>query len=180
MKSSLLILFLVLFSSYGLTQSLPSEKEIYDVMGQFLYRTDSSHIYLNKQPELRNLYEDSSAFLSDTTYFSTADFAYLRLQMKEMDDFRWKKARLNKVETISSSKVKWIFRDRNGWKRFHRKHPKSCLRSCSMPLFSVNKTYCILYIGTQCGGLNGRGSINIYKLENGKWMYVDSYGMWVS
>ena len=180
MKSSLLILFFVLFSSYGLTQSLPSKKEIYDLMGQFLYRTDSSHIYLRKQSELISIYQDSSVFLSDTTHFSTADFAYFRLQMKEIEDFKWEKARLNNIKTIPSFKVKWIFRDRNGWKRFHRKYPKSCLRSCSMPLFNVNKTCCILYVGTQCGGLNGGGSITIYKLKNGKWIYLDSYRMWVS
>jgi hypothetical protein len=100
--------------------------------------------------------------------------------MKEIDEFKWEEARFDKIKTISSSRVKWIFRDLNGWKRFHRKYPESCLRSCSIPLFNVDKTYCILYMGTQCGGLIGRGSIHVYKLETGKWIYVDSYSMWVS
>ncbi|WP_430403394.1 hypothetical protein [Fluviicola sp.] len=179
MKLSIFVL-VIITSFNGFSQPLPSEKEIYDLAGQFIHGTDSTRVLLSKHSDKRTIYQDTSAFLHDTTYFSEADFAYFRLQLKGKDNFKWDQGRFKNVRTISQSKVKWIFRDMKGWKRFHKKYPKMCLRSSSIPLFNVDKTYCIFYQAVQCGGLSGQGSTNIYKLENGKWIYVDSYGMWVS
>ncbi len=181
MKSFLLALMFLISSVCTFSQTLPSKKEIYEVTNQFIHGTDSTYVRLNKHSDTERIFKDSSAFLSDTTYFSKADFAYFRLQLKEVKRSNWNQSRFTEVKTIRQWRIKWIFRNhRKGWKRFHEKFNKACLASCSIPIFTVDKTYCILYTGTQCGGLIGGGSTDIYKLENGKWVYVDSYGMWVS
>lgn len=181
MKSFLLTFVFLISSVYTFSQTLPSKKEIYEVTNQFIHGTDSTYMRLQKSSDTWRIFEDSSSFLSDTARFSAADFDYFRLQLKEIKTFDWNQNRFEKVRTISELRLKWIFRNnRKGWKRFHEKFNKSCLVSCSIPLFTVDKTYCILYKGVQCGGLLGEGSTDIYKLENGKWVYVDSYGMWVS
>ena len=180
MKLSIFVLALIT-SFNGFSQSLPSKKEIYDLADQFIYGTDSTKVILSKHSDEWGIYQDTSAILHDTTYFSEADFAYFRLQLKGINNFKWDKGRFKNVQTIFRLKVKWIFRNHGkGWKRFHEKYPKMCLRSSSVPLFNSDKNYCVFYQGIQCGGLLGQGSTNIYKLENGKWIYVDSYGMWVS
>lgn len=177
------LIFVLVFavSFNGLSQSLPSKEEIYDFSKEFIYGTDSVEILLSENSNQWGIYKDTSVFLNDTTRFSNDDLAFFRMQLRETDHFKWKQSRLKNVKTISKLKMKWIFRNyEKGWKRFHEKYPKRCYRSASMPIFNANKTYCIFYQATQCGGLLGQGSTNIYKMEKGKWIYVDSYGMWVS
>ncbi|MDF3028825.1 MAG: hypothetical protein K0S23_3132 [Fluviicola sp.] len=180
MKS--LIFVLVFAASFDvLSQTLPSREEMYDFSKQFIFGTDSVELLLLKNSDQWGFYKDTSVFLHDTTYFSNDDLAFFRVQLKEMNHFKWNQNRLQNVKTISRLKLKWIFRNyQKGWKRFCKKYPKRCYRSATMPIFNANKTYCIFYQSVQCGGLSGQGSTNIYKLEKGKWIYVDSYGMWVS
>jgi hypothetical protein len=142
MKLSVFVLAIIA-SFNGFSQSLPSKKEIYDFADQFIQGTDSSKVILSKYSDEWTIYQDTSAILHDTTYFSEADFSCFRLQLKGIDNFKWDQGRLKDVRTISRLKVKWIFRNHmKGWKRFHKKYPKMCLRSSSMPLFKVMTTLC--------------------------------------
>lgn len=169
----------ILSGNVGIAQGKPSKKEIYDFINTQIHGSDSMKVCLEKQPT-KSFLGDTSIIFQDTTHFTAADFEYFRLQFRQAESFRWKESQMDHIKTLRRVRIKWIFRNREkGWKRFHKKF-ESCLFSCSMPVFNVSGTYCIVRWNRQCDGLNGRGGMDLYKWENNQWMFVESYSMWVS
>lgn len=125
------------------------------------------------------IFGDDMTSIFEDTLFDNGDREFFRHQIIMMEKVRWQKNHITGAKVISHTKIKRIFRGRNGWNRFRKKYG-NCLTSFSMPIFNKNYSYCIFYHWTQCDYLAGGGSLDLYKLENGKWTFVKSYMMGVS
>jgi len=99
---------------------------------------------------------------------------FFKEQFAKLGKVKWQKGKITGANLIPQKEIKKIFKRKNGWKRFRKKYG-NCLTSISLPIFNLNYDYCIIYHWTQCDYLAGSGSIDLFKLENGKWIYVKSY-----
>lgn len=172
-----LVTFLFEIQVYGQnTQSINFEKVF-----QFLNSTmtnDTLKFNLSEETGF-GIFGDDTASIYKDTLFDNDDIEFFRRQVTMMEKTTWQKDQITGANVISQSKIKRIFRGKNGWNRFRKKYG-NCLTTFSMPVFSKNYNYCIFYHWTQCDYLAGGGSLDLYKLENGKWIFVKSYMMGVS
>lgn len=121
---------------------------------------------------------DTSSILSDTI-FNDRDRDFFRKQIQQLGRIKWEQGKISGANIIPQKDIRKVFKKKNGWERFRKKYG-DCLTSFSLPIFSANFEYCIIYQWTQCDYLAGGGSTDLYKFENGKWIYIQSYSTGVS
>jgi hypothetical protein len=159
-----------------------SSKEYYDFFNS-LVNPDSVHQFnLESQPDFSYILKDTASIFSDTTLFSSADIQFIKYQIRVGQSFRWKSNKILGSKVISSKKIKKLFKHGvdEGWTEFNRRYTNG-FATFSVPLFTVDKTTCIVYKAGHCGGLCGHGGTSIYKKIKGKWKFVQSIGMiWIS
>lgn len=128
-----------------------------------------SQIASNSQMEYfgRIIREDSN--------FSNANKLYMLEQVKNSSGFFWDQEKLSNLKVIDSIKLKNIFRDENGWKRFRRKYGKNCMRIFAVPIFTLDKRFCIFHWHIQCDCTTGDGAIILLEKINDKYVEVKGY-----
>ena len=189
MKSIYFKLFIVLFQFiYAQTifgQTLDkriSPNDYYEFFNSFI-KGDSIHTFnLESNPELNEILRDTLSIFNDTALFSVTDIQFIKAQLKTGQKFKWKSNGILGSNVISSKKIARIFKSGvdEGWAEFNSKYTNG-FATYSVPLFSSDKTICIVYKAKRCGGLCGHGGTSVYKKVNGKWTFLKSIGMiWVS
>ena len=184
MKKKIVILFLLgllcSVSVFGQTySSITSDKEIYNFLN-WLTKTEKKHSeeqklkrkrifykiipwdtanFVTKDTSVQYLSQDNMflfyRFAGTDTLFKKADRAFLFQQYTSIKDTIWHKR-------FSKSKL---------LKNKNQKHTNRYYYS--IPLFSVNRNYVIIYIGYYCGNLCAyRGYYIFEKTGNKKWKYV--------
>ena len=148
-------------------------------MNDAICKTDTISFNLRENSEKRHIYNDTVSFMQDSTLFSKEDFDFFRIQIKEIEKFKWNGDLLRGAKVIAKSDINSVFKKKKGWVKFRKKYG-NCLSSYSMPIFNKNYKYCIIQVGSQCDWLAGGGGTDVYKFEDGKWVYVKSYSWWIS
>jgi hypothetical protein len=170
-------------SIYGqITENDISSKDYYEFFNSFI-RADSIHAFnLASNPDFDRILKDSSSIFHDTALFSNADIEFIRNQIKAARHFKWRSNGILGSHVISSKKIARIFKNGpdEGWTELHKKY-KNGFATFSVPLFSLDRSICIVYKAGHCGGLCGHGGTSVYKKVNGKWTFIESIGMiWIS
>ncbi len=132
-------------------------------------------------PEYGVLQEDTSEIFKDTI-FSKADRAYMYSQCVKLKQrhFEWKNGLLKGIIVINGDRVRKVFDSAgadSGWTVYYRIFRQG-YNKFSVPLFSVDKTKCIVYRGFECGH-TGIGNTNAFIKKGNKWMIAKSCGPWV-
>lgn len=179
MKIVLTLIILALASTFGFCQSASSDAIVYTFMNDAICKTDTISFNLRQNSEKWHMYRDTTSFLTDSAIFSNEDFDFFRKQLKNIEKFKWNENLLNGAKVISKTNIRRTFKKKRGWQKFRNKYG-NCLSSYSMPIFNLNYDYCIIQVGIQCDWLAGRGGTNVYKLIEGRWVFIKSYSMWVS
>lgn len=122
--------------------------------------------------------DDTTSMLTDTL-FNEVDRAYFRMQFAQLGKVKWQAGKIKGANVIPKKSIHAIFKKKNGWEIFREKYG-DCLTTFSLPIFSKDFNYCVMYQWTQCDYLAGSGHTNLYKFENGKWIFVKCYMMGVS
>lgn len=122
--------------------------------------------------------QDTTSILSDSL-FNDSDREYFRQQFALLGKEKWQQGKIKGATVIPRKELKKIFKHKNGWERFRNKYG-NCLTSFSLPIFNATHDYCIVYHWTQCDYLAGGGSTDLFKFDNGKWVFVHSYTIGMS
>ncbi|MGD1047304.1 MAG: hypothetical protein ABR899_00965 [Candidatus Krumholzibacteriaceae bacterium] len=94
--------------------------------------------------------------------------------------------------TLDSCLEKGYFVDRNliyrryvlrfpkpGWDEWHRDHPKAHgLTQVSLPAYDAKSGLCLIFVGTIRGGLDGAGSLLLYRYEDGLFKLLGRIFLW--
>lgn len=132
-------------------------------------------------PEFGILREDTTQIYGDTL-FSKADKAYIRQQCIRLQKrhFQWKSGLIKGIKVIDGNRVRQVFDSAgadSGWVAYYRIFRQG-YNKFSVPLFSLDKTKCIVYRGFECGH-TGIGNTNAFVKRNNKWVMAISCGPWV-
>jgi hypothetical protein len=106
--------------------------------------------------------------------FSNDDLTFIETQMNQSKNLEWNESLIDSSLFISKSQLDQIFSDNKndgslGWASFHKLEKKRSFYNISIPYFTLDKQYCVVYISYNCGVLCGGGGLNIYKFKNAKW-----------
>lgn len=182
----LFIVFLLFFFVQNIYGQEPdkkiSPKDYYDFFNSFI-NPDSIHYFnLASNPDFSQILHDSLSIYDDTSLFSFADVQFIKAQISNGQNFKWKSNKIIGSKVISSKKIARFFKNGpdEGWAEFNKQY-KNGFATFSIPLFSVDKNICIVYRASHCGSLCGSGNIRLYKKIDGKWTFVQVIGMiWIS
>jgi len=156
-----------------------SPQDFYDFYNSMKSKDTLKTIQLSDAPSTGRLLKDTSTIFLDTI-FSTIDKNFIREQLFNFRDFSWTKGNLIHVKILSHKKISRTLRDLvKGWKRFYLKFGDG-FATYSIPVFTVDRKYCIVNINWHCGGLCGSGGTNLYRKVSGKWVFVKFYSFWIS
>ena len=115
------------------------------------------------------------------TIFDKNDSAFLEYQVSRASHFNWGSGMIPGSKVVSTSDLNSIFQgDFNGWERFNKLFGADGYWVYSVPLFSKDKTTCVVRYSNYCGERCGAGYIYYYKKIAGKWKVVYHYRTWVS
>ena len=148
------------------------ENRIYEFINS-LYQIDkpesirSNTRLLLKEPAMESIQKLIPSRLGDSI-FSKDDIEYFERQISNSEKFTWTQDLMN-MKLFATLDLRKYFKDRRGWKKFHRKFGNKCLREFSMPIFTMDGQYCIFYWNRICNYLDSRGNVSIYKKVDGKW-----------
>jgi len=182
MRTKLSFIFVyafILLTTNLIGQTLPSGNEIHEFMSKGILKENKSNIILASKSERYFINKDSVSFLNDTTHFSQKDIKYLRLQLKKLQEFEWNDETISGAEIINSKKLERLFKKKDFWEKYYKKYDGS-LNFYSMPIFNLDKTYCIIQIGSQSYKKSGGGATYLYKFINGEWIKEKIYSFWES
>ena len=170
-------------NSYGqMAEKAISSHEYYQFFNSFIQPDSIRHFNLASKPDFDRLLRDSSDIFNDTALFSTADIRFIKAQIQTGQHFQWKSNGILGSQVISSNKLARMFKNgpEEGWTKFNRQY-KNGFATFSVPLFSLDRTICIVYKAGHCGDLCGHGGMSVYRKVNGRWTYLKSIGMiWIS
>jgi hypothetical protein len=137
---------------------------------------------LESRPDYQHIFNDTLSIFADKELFSSADIEFIKLQITAGMHFKWTANNILGSNVISSKEISRYFKKGvdSGWAKFNSKY-KNGFTSYSIPLFSLDKKTCIVYMARHCGSLCGHGALSVYKKVNGKWIWLRGIGMvWVS
>ena len=108
-----------------------------------------------------------------------------------VNDFKNKNAKAYNLENkfsipqtvilISEEELNEIFQNAKGWDAFYEKYPNSSgVIQISRVGFNSNQTQAILYFGYQREPLWGEGYLIFLTKDEGKWIFKEQVGLWVS
>jgi len=172
-----------------------TEQDYYEFYNSILTSDSSGKILLIKQPGFYNL---KSLFNQDTTnlegflnhkfwknnidtIFKQEDIKSMEKQILRDTNFRWSEKKLKKKVRVIDANVlvnKYKINTDSGWSSFSKKY--GGFSTFSIPLFSIDKSICIIYQSEICGRACGSGYLFVYVRRKGKWVLYRSYNMWIS
>ena len=118
--------------------------------------------------------------LEDTIFFTETDRKSIAAYLEKPPIQQWSASYFSQVKLINPDTIDAIFKDRDrSWSYFHQHIGKNFYRF-SAPIFLRNYTYCLFYMGNQCGPLCGQGQLALYKREQGAWVIVKAFCRWIS
>lgn len=120
-----------------------------------------------------------SKFLIESTTYSNDELAFIK-DKKYPSLTKWSKDLFTTIKIISKDSIDLIFKDNSKWWPYFHKNIGSSFNSFSIPIFLRNYTYCLFYSDNHCGGECGDGKLTLYKMENNKWVEIQSYCNWIS
>ena len=162
-----------------------SQDEYYNFFNS-IFQSDTSRFLLDKNSSIV-IQKSKNKILSDTL-FTNDDKAFMIKQIDNFANCKWKKRKINNSKVIHIPrrifirKVLSLFKkEYDFWKTFHRKYGEDSGYLCfSIPVFTIDRKFCVVYTSGLWGGLNGRGETSVYKKEGDKWIVVKRYSMWIS
>lgn len=171
------LLFLIGNNIYGQKTEVVNFEKVYSFINSTM-TNDTIKFNLTDLTSFGVFGNDTTSILTDSL-FNQADRYFFREQFAMMGNVNWEKGKIIGANVISQQDIKKVFKRKNGWNKFRKKYG-NCLTSFSLPIFNNNYDYCIIYHWTQCDYLAGGGSTDLYKLENGKWIFIKSYMIGIS
>lgn len=171
------IIFLATLSFQSFAQN--EEKDIHQFVNGVIFPTDTISRNIKESGLNSFISDDTSSILSDSSIFSRQDFKYLREQILRMQDFKWKPGMINGGNILTKKEISKSFKKKNGWDHFRSKHGQ-CINFVSMPLFNVDRSICVIHVGTQCDYRTGGGSTRVYQKKKNGWTFIKTYSIWVS
>ncbi len=173
--------FLLLFLCIGCMPAFFAQdidlQKAYDFINSVV--TTEKSFNLSESMKMGLSFEPDSTLLESDSLFTEQDILFFSKQMEYAETHSWESGKINNSKLIPQGKLKRIFRDKKGWKRFRRKIG-GCMNYLGLPIFTTDYHYCIFFQWVQCDGLMGKGNVSLYKFEDGKWTFVDTYAMGVS
>jgi|GEM_PF-4584864 hypothetical protein len=135
----------------------------------------------NDSTVIQNLLLDKNFQIARDSLFSKDDIEYMKQQARTHHTIFWSQKKLPSIKMISRAKLDSVFKtDGDGWNSFY-KNCGSGYYSYSIPLFSLDKTKCIVYYSDASGFLAASGNIFIcVKGKAGNWFVFKSRMTWVS
>ncbi len=131
-------------------------------------------------PEVGVLRDDTSEIFKDSV-FSLADRAYIHKQAVRTKNYRWKQGMIHGVNVIDGADVQHIMDSAGtevGWPVYFKKY-KLGYNRFSVPLYSLDKTKCIVYRAYSCSDNFGLGNTNVFIKKGDKWVLLKSCAPWV-
>ncbi|NMH29355.1 hypothetical protein [Flavobacterium silvaticum] len=118
--------------------------------------------------------------VNDTTMFTKEELIQIQNGLKTNRVGKWTTAYFPKARLVEGKLIERIFKKRKGdpWKEF-KKAIGSGYHVYSCPIFFRNNSRCLFYSSYHCGYLCAGGQMDLYKYENGKWIFVTSYCNWI-
>lgn len=166
------------------------DKDIYDVVNICLASRDTreSTAIWNVEDELSTAlyYENPASIKYLKKYFLEEHATDIAIQLKDSTIFYLKQEKILKdARVVSSDTLRTISKrlEKEGKRKYFwqelQKRYEGWLITISKPLFSKNKDFAILYMGTYNGGTS---SGNQYKLrkKNGRWEIEKISPLWIS
>ena len=176
-STAILLLSPLLLSAQSSAKHI-SKKEYYDLYNS-IYRGDTEEVLLSDFPATKNILKDTSEIFSDT-FFSSKDKIFMLAQLNNAKHFRWKNGEINHKKILNHRKISRVFRKGvNGWGKFYSMYGEGFARY-SIPIFSFNRCFCIVYTSYHCGGLCGGGGTCLYQKIGNEWVYIKRYSGWIS
>jgi len=118
--------------------------------------------------------------LEDTTFFTETDRKSIAASLEKPPIQQWSESYFSQVKLVHQDTIDAIFQDRDrSWSYFHQYIGKNFYRF-SAPIFLRNYTYCLFYMGNQCGPLCGQGQLALYRKSQGTWVIVKTFCRWIS
>jgi hypothetical protein len=173
-KLSILIflVLLIVANTYGQKPDVVNFEKVYSFLNSTI-TSDSTEFFLNESTGFGTFGDAIDLIFSDSL-FDEADMKYFRDQLTIAGKVKWQDGKIIGAKVISEDEMTKIFSRNNGWKKFNRKFG-DCLKTFALPIFNKNYEYCAFFQWTQCNYLTGGGSLDLYKLEKEKWVYISSY-----
>lgn len=175
--SFIILLFLIGSKIYGQKTDVINFEKVYNFLNSTM-TNDTIKFNLSDRTSFGMFVVDTTSILTDSL-FDNVDRDYFREQFAMLGKVKWQSGKITGANVISQQDIKKVFKRKNGWNKFRKKYG-NCLTTFSLPIFNKNHDYCIFYHWTQCDYLAGGGSTDLYKLENGKWIFIKSYMIGVS
>jgi len=170
-------ILLIGYSVFGQKNDVINFEKVYGFINSTL-TNDTIRFNLSDNTGFGMFIEDIASILTDSL-FTSSDREYFREQLVMAGNLKWQQGKISGANVIPQKDIKKVFKKKGGWERFRKKYG-NCLTSFSLPIFSANYEYCIIYQWTQCDYLAGGGSTDLYKYENGKWIFIQSYSIGMS
>lgn len=175
--TTITLIILVTCSVNGQKNEIINIDKVYSFVN-FTLTYDSIKFNLKDYTGFGIFIDDTLSILSDSL-FNDEDRAFFREQFTLLGKIKWEQGKISGATIIPKKDIKKVFKRKDGWERFRKKYG-NCLTSFSLPIFSANFEYCIIYHWTQCDYLAGGGSTDLYKFDNGKWIFIQSYSIGMS
>ena len=181
MRHSYCIVTFIVFSSFsGFCQDKPTvvaQKEYYEFFNSISNPSAELHPVIQSEPVLFNMYdppETNDRKLFDTL-FAKGDTAFLVSQAIKAKSFYWGPGMIDGYTVVNKSDLSQIINGDDGWDRLYKMYATQGYWVYSVPLFSVDRTICVVKYINHCGNLCQANYVYYYKKTEGKWKSVYHY-----
>jgi len=156
-----------------------SDGEVLEFLNS-IQASSSTPIVLSETPETESLVRVLKRVLADTI-FTNDERDFIRRELTNLSDYKWKKGMIKNTRIITEHEIDKLFykKKADGWPMFYYKYGKG-ITGFSVPLFTADKTKCIVFRSYSCGAVCGEGAGMIYKKVDGKWVLMAVIPDWVS
>ncbi|MCW3124641.1 MAG: hypothetical protein JWO03_299 [Bacteroidetes bacterium] len=172
----LFISFLMGCHSYAASNPKVTRAECYLVINCFSKTVINDSFYLSSKPNFKGPAPNSQMGSADSL-FSKEDIRYMLGQMKHLPVKKWNGRKMVAGTIIPERKLPDIYatRQSRGWIGFYERYGRHSYYEFSVPLFSEDKTKCIISVSRLCGGLCGSSFIFIMEKKGDGWVVRDHY-----
>lgn len=190
------IVFIILISIASACSKFSQEDEMYDAVNQVIQELEGegwvaegrpSYSYILDKPTVGSTQsmEGMEKILSDETtqkYFSEEDIKVLRVQVESYKNTVYNANRIVNKKLISTHKLQHLAEKdwKNIWNVYEQQYGKTGYYNISFPIFSADKNKMLVSIET-CGFRSGSmGWVNVYRKEDGKWVFWKTLSSFLS
>jgi hypothetical protein len=167
------------FSLFVSSQNKPKieEHEYYDVFNSISNPLKEPRIVLESEPYAFDLSADGEDSKIFDTLFQKTDKPFLTDQIDKARRFFWGPGMIYGSKVANKSDIIDFFRQGAdaGWDRFEKTFGCQEYWVYSVPLFSADKTTCLIKYVNYCGALCKAVYLYYYKKSNDKWETVYHY-----